>query len=134
MKEKYYTPELEEIKIGLEYEVQQYEEQYGQMVLSNNYEKFVIDESDTFKIIANKIKDKTIRVKYLDDDDLNELFHKKEDDDHTLKLMKHKSFDDTHRIIILKSKTNIPVFEGIIKNKSELKVLIKQLSIWMIKT
>ena len=126
MKDKYYTPTKEEFHIGFEYEY------YGDRAPNNSrwHPKVLRD-----KYIIPQIT----RVKYLDKDDIESLkfvhigslwFENKELD---CRIRKWKGTeldiyhswsknDDKHT-------DHCKVFRGSIKNKSELKVLLKQLNI-----
>lgn len=66
MKEKYYTPELEEFHVGFEYEVQSIENaHWGKVICSSGFGAFDDD--------INDLEEERIRVKYLDKADIESL-------------------------------------------------------------
>ena len=130
---KYYTPEIEEFHIGFEYERHQYED--------GNWFKYTVEERD---ILDHA--EKEIRVKYLDKEDIESLGFKE-------KSLKYYIFNEPsgklpywNKVILdfrwsYKDISIIGIraddlgmeegilFRGNIKNKSELKKLLKQLNI-----
>ena len=125
---KYYTPTIEEFRVGFKYEVQQQEEQYGQCVYGNIYEP-------TRHELGDNIDLNHVRVKLLDREDIEELgfthigalwFENKELDcrirkwkDLELDIYKNWSTNDGNISDMCK------VFAGKIKNKSELQQILK---------
>ena len=149
-RDKYYTPDIKEFRVGFEYEY---------AILNNGEIKWIKDSFG--KIVRSMIelefleKDKNIRVKYLDKQDIEELgwtaIGKIDDDGSYIipyfsKLNKYRLYPyGKNRIMIVRPKLDIPkgmkvgiikdceieesMFDGTIKNKSELEVLMKQLGI-----
>jgi len=125
-KNKYYIPEISEFYVGFEYQFRTIVYDWATV----EYE--ILD----FKHLLNNLKDKLIRIKYLD----------KEDIDKCQKLLKpnhiiHSYENDLCQIIIIDTNHTYPmtipntnfrehpvIFQGYIKNISELKRLIKQLN------
>lgn len=127
--EKYYTPSIEEFHVGFEYEIKSIE--------MNDWEKvqFLFTE-DHEAFISGKFY-KT-RVKYLDQEDIKSLgWQKKEDKPYKIEKEKYYylmvSVVPTYYIITMHNKkrmnADMILFSGTIKNKSELKRLMKQLNI-----
>ena len=132
MKEGYYSPSIEEFHIGFEYEEASTMPSY----LHWSKATWGKDPNAEFEFLYPGIKDGSIRVKYLDKVDVLDLgwvpFANKEDhvfdffsdeDDYQI----HTQFDNQFtQIYNWDSKI---VFEGFVKNKSELKVLMGFLNI-----
>ena len=121
---KYYTPEIEEFFVGFEYEWL-------------NEENKWIKESSPTEISQEGFDEQTygLRVKYLDKEDIESLgFKEGSKDFYIVKLrdyyisveyfLKDKGF-----YINIGQEENQFSFGGYIKNKSELKKLLKQLNI-----
>lgn len=150
-KEKYYNPQIEEFHVGFEYDQASYG---GKLVVGAPIKKewitTRIDDSFDFNCIwdlFNEAKNKQdLRVKYLDKGDIESLGFKlhREVELETGKYNEYMKSVHTNAVLaksydifILNKGTNIIVnsvyshsrFYGIIKNKSELKVLLKQLNI-----
>lgn len=144
MKEKYYTPNLEEFHVGFEYEYLT-----NDVRQEEHFHKDVFNGIDTFedkeclhlidiKNIIEKVPD-DIRVKYLDTEDIKECggtnYQEGYEYDHTWDIGKHHELKAWfHRglpivRITRKDFSNVFLFHGDIKNKSELKKLIQQLNI-----
>lgn len=123
---KYYPPELSEFHIGFEYEVQNKE--------NGQWEKFdmgIIDWSDEYR---KEIEDGLTRVKYLDKSDIESFgFNKTEWKSTAIYKKDHYllSWFDNEAISIDEFLTEIPhqIFRGFIKNKSELKFILKRIGI-----
>lgn len=148
MESKYYTPTIEEFHIGFEYEYLD-KEKWNSTIM----EEF--DESMTPGTIycnedgsLGKEAAKVIRVKYLDKEDIESLGWEFNDNMSVLStlyyLYEKKGYDlsvwyrKEGLLLVIrkvnKSSDNIVVhshtiFYGYIKNKSELKILLKQLGI-----
>jgi hypothetical protein len=133
---KYYTPTIDEFHVGFEYE----------RMNGDRWENSTLSEADCFGTIArgyeNEFEEidtglRTIRVKYLDREDIESLgwkfslesgdFTKGDDEcialgydseDHSLMVWNGLDWDDQHIW-----------FDGFIKNKSELVKLLGQLDI-----
>lgn len=138
-KEKYYTPEETEFSIGFEYE-----ERYGEKWYKRKY-----DSSDFLDYDQNFIFEKSrVRVKYIDSDDLKELgfrmnhtsyspIYKKDDilisfswnikkiQISHMAMTQSDDFESSYEF----SRREEKIFFGTIKNKCELKKLLKQLEI-----
>ncbi len=133
---KYYTPSIEEFHIGFEFEVN-----YGEndWVKESLYAKPQV-------VTLPYMKLENIRVKYLDSEDIEsfgfkytgksiDIWFKKEGNfnigswtSYEIKL--HYGLHDNRLYIIaMDCGDEYKLFEGKIKNKSELKVLLKQLGI-----
>ena len=140
---KYYTPELKEFHVGFEYK-----QELGYSWSINTPEDYVIEfqdkifEIENINFINTLLEAGLIKVKYLDKDDIEELGFKyikygwfeKENVTQfnggvyklrigiskgykTLITLTDSSIDDEH------------IFNGIIKNKSELKDILEKLGI-----
>ena len=138
MEEKYYTPAIEEFHVGFECEVYNGGlDQWEYYLVSNKS----WSSNGMWKALRDELEH--FRVKYLDRIDVEELewVFRREDEFHQFFLK------DGMRLALSKSNINIiieifnevgeeefthrlgTVFSGSIKNKSELKVLLKQLGI-----
>lgn len=131
--EKYYTPSIEEFRVGFEYEVYVPEKELW------SKETFYLDAShiNLVKYVNIQTENtlKKVRVKYLDREDIESLgwgnYEPPHEYNHTWNLRNYKliawfnSDIPTVRIIY-----EYPIiFQGEVKNKSELKILLKQLRI-----
>lgn len=140
---KYYTPQIEEFYVGFEYE---YKEFTFKKEKSGSYEwsKFILD-IDTLQITQGEYNignpfggsnSKDFRVKYLDQEDIESLgfqeigqedfYLKGEIDNWNIEKLYNKDIFSYWRI---NNKNNCIIMFLEIKNKSELKVLLKQLNI-----
>lgn len=151
-KEKYYTPSIEEFFIGFEFEEEFKNYHWSKMIKAKSdvysFEKLKLDTSHSISRIISKIKQNRVRVKYLDSEDLKEIgfqihptsysaVYKKDD------ILISFSWDmkkiQISRIVMTQpddfecsyefSGREEKIFLGIIKNKSELQRLLKQLEI-----
>ena len=146
MENKYYTPTIEEFRVGFEYEYKCWvksieiweKETYGN---SNNFDHHYLDT------VEDWCRDSNCRVKYLDKQDIEECGFKQLKNYWSEQLYQSKitTINETatwyeidveeHRILISSYMSNDDdtgsdiLFRGTIKNKSELKVLLKQLGI-----
>jgi hypothetical protein len=130
---KYYTPELEEFHVGFEYEalVDYYKQEF---------EKFTIDDTDSLRSICSTWDRGEVeywRVKYLDREDIESLGFESSGSEHYFR----KRVGTTSEFSIHREGTSLlieytevfrdpeveTIFKGTIKNKSELKKLLKQL-------
>lgn len=122
---KYYTPSIEEFHVGFEYEI------IAKDVINND--SIWIKHINPYRIemLESFIENKQIKVKYLDRSDIESLGWKQfADHDHTFNFGEYQ-IDvqyDNQFTQIYDFKSSI-IFEGIIKNRSELKRLMKQLQI-----
>ena len=127
---KYYTPEIEEFHIGFEYEWKCYSTE-------TDWTKSMCDKSmnplDTDCQRINKY-----RVKYLDEEDIESLgFTRLLANIYTLKdkvkgPIRLQYFENDNYLAVFYpeySNTGTQLFQGVIKNKSELIRLLKQLEI-----
>lgn len=142
---KYYTPEIEEFHIGFECELMC--EDNGQ------WGTFIITANTNLSTFKEDIELETIRVKYLDREDIEELGFISE---YANNMVKKTTWFKKDKLLIMAldnkgdvsniGNSNIiliqelvlknngtgfynTMFQGIIKNKSELKRLLKQLNI-----
>jgi len=143
VKNKYYTPEIEEFHVGFEYEVKVPEGKCW------SKEIFHLNELHIKLIkhvaIQDEFTHRAIRVKYLDKDDIESLgwsydHDMKESDeniynkDNWMMLHENGKISITYRDpckneeVMIKLRTT-EVYNITIKNKSELKKLMKQLNI-----
>ena len=118
---KYYTPKIEEFHVGFECEYQNIENAVWGLFKHPNLDSLPLDHEL-----------ECIRVKYLDREDIESLGFNTEDNGECYNLQ--IGFDlygiypwESNKIHIIKDMKTL--FEGIIKNKSELKKLLIQLSI-----
>ena len=142
--EKYYTPELEEFYIGFEYYTATHPvsmEEFSPYVKGefdhNTFEReFNIDIDSSGEIIKVGVPS-SIKVKYLDREDLESLGFKpapeysdsayQNQDDY---LLYYDQKDNTLEVFVLFAYAQDQmIFQGTIKNKSELKKLLKQIGI-----
>lgn len=141
-KEKYYKPSIEEFNIGFEYEKEEY--QYYDLNICNTYwEKEIFDIDDRLENTLEDLLFNKIRVKYLDREDIEslgwkQLFDSREHGEYKKELKNNRRchIRVNEKFIWIGLGTNgldferyDTVFKGTIKNKSELKVLLKQLGI-----
>lgn len=112
---KYYTPEIEEFHIGFEYEY----EDINEGGASTSWYKGILQPNEGYIIdqIYND-ENREYRVKYLDREDIESL-------NIPSYIKVNHILNNTYEII----GTNARIFRGDIKNKSELKRLLKQLNI-----
>ena len=158
MESKYYTPSIEEFHVGFEYEekssglwAKQIYNNYSPVltgVLTEKYKQFRIEHLYNFDTIENYIQCELIRVKYLDKEDIESLGWKVVENvgntefEMGLNYIMWFNKTDKNDLTILRrteliQPRNPPIihnqweglFSGIIKNKSELKKLMKQLQI-----
>lgn len=128
MEKKYYTPTIEEFRIGFEFE--------WFIGMDKEWCRTIIQNGHQLASWA-LYKDREFRAKYLDSEDIESLGFKKIDNeyfrigDHLLQLLGDSNirmfpsgdddyFDEWEAYVI---------FHGKIKNKSELIILLKQLGI-----
>jgi hypothetical protein len=133
MKEKYYTPEIEEFYVGFEYEYKN--------STTGDWQKEIFNRGIGF---APNPTVKDCRVKYLDRDDIESLgffvattsgmeaaYGKRDDKNELRFILREKYHNNTIQIerVLYYNAGKTTLFEGKIKNKSELKKLLKQLGI-----
>jgi hypothetical protein len=140
---KFYTPSIEEFKIGFEYQLGRLSGYDG--IPEEDYEKcwnkMIFDERLSINDIKQLIQEKAIRVRYLDSSDIESLGYSYYARDYFLRYFGFKNNDNimielhgNYKVIIKKiysndSTDNKTLFEGVIKNINELKVLLTQLGI-----
>lgn len=125
--EKYYTPEIEEFHVGFEYETKRKDE--------NSWIKRTWNKYDVYSSLDNTHEE--VRVKYLDREDVESLGfedlgnHSYEYGDSKLFLSHYPSTNELDVYVYKRISDNERdfYFQGTIKNKSELKKLLKQLGI-----
>lgn len=134
---KYYTPSIEELHIGFEYEMRT-EDTEGNTV----YEKNTIHEGFG-NVMRELIRIRCIRVKYLDKQDVEECGWKKSAEQKELYSINWIENADEKKNCIWMAKVNenkyqitdcrhtwhFVLFAGTIKNKSELKRIMKMICI-----
>lgn len=150
---KYYTPTIEEFHVGFEYEKLWYDDSWSKEILEE-WEIYAPNlgpresGSSSLEDIFDYLKHNNIRVKYLDKEDIESLgwklgilrlFNKEltvfgsEKYPNYVLTTPIEVYEKTHIIDISRvesiGKGLSRVFRGTIKNKSELKRLMKQLSI-----
>lgn len=134
MESKYYIPSIEEFHVGFEYEITDGYEWVKKIFSHDDFNTFL------YKQLYNAITQELVRVKYLDKEDIESLgwnsIMKKNDLSTDTEYFLQKEniiFTLIHYnkigITIYKNNTLGYIFKGTIKNKSELKVLLKQLGI-----
>lgn len=129
---KYYTPDIEEFHLGFEYE--------HLHSIDNQWIKELISYNNRLACFQDYISTKQVRVKYLDQEDIESLgfsLDQKTKDgyyfiygnmitgDYVLCTKDFKQIDLENMI----GNKNLVSFQGTIKNKSELKKIMKQLNI-----
>lgn len=145
---KYYTPELEEFHVGFEYEVKTWKDKWeSEKLIDLNSQD---SDGALYPWIPTELSLSSFRVKYLDQEDIESLgfIITKDNEEIELSLESKRyiggpSACDDYKIIILYGLDNkemwiykkcnngyeYDLFKGFIKNKSELKKLLKQLNI-----
>jgi hypothetical protein len=144
--DKYYEPDLEEFHQGFEYErwsssaytPEKYIKEIFEFVDKND----IWDDDITNMLACAYNGGDTLRVKYLDKEDIESLgFTQIAGDCFNLPIKEYRGrLNDEVRILFRKSiliylamnsndKDNVVLFTGIVKNKSELIKLLKQLKI-----
>ena len=144
MENKYYTPTIEEFHIGFEYETR-----FG---LNSPFTTCILHPGYKFTQIEKDINEDYIRVKYLDDEDIKSLgfinwtvewtdharyYFTKSLPDGSISIKDgiqlffiFGSYDRDHVTIYnIINEIKHVLFDGVVQNKSELKVLLKQLNI-----
>lgn len=123
---KYYTPSLKEFHVGFEFE-------YSHLELGHFFKDVYILDWKHFDMDIEEMLNSPafIRVKYLDKQDI-ESFGFKQHDKLYYQFYKNNFLlidREDNNYTIIDNTDNYVLFYGIIKNKSELKKLLKQLSI-----
>ena len=138
MADKYYTPTIEEFHIGFEYEELW---SSGKLISGHpdnkeNWHPTIMKEFDEQMTPGPHLDMSEYRVKYLDKEDIESLgfsgYIPPHEYDHTWfkdNYILKAWFNHEVPIIRIMFIPNTIFFHGIIKNKSELKLLLKQLGI-----
>jgi hypothetical protein len=139
---KYYTPELEEFHVGFEYELMD----LALNMVDKEFRSDVITHGGDIDNALEWIKTNEVRVKHLDREDIESLkweftgkgvadWYKIEGDFQIgtwtayEAVMIHDPSCNWVKIHVLDRGDEVDIFQGTIKNKSELKKLLKQLGI-----
>jgi hypothetical protein len=131
MENKYYTPAIEEFHVGFEYE---WKNEDGNWIKENSPTEITVEGYDE--------QTYGLKVKYLDKEDIESLgFKQITNDCYNLPVKEFRGMLDQEVRILVKdtiliylaqklneSNTHV-LFTGYIKNKSELKIILKQLNI-----
>lgn len=126
--EKYYVPTIEEFHVGFEYDLYLNDEWQSQPPFPSMFY-----DTDWEKIITSLIESKEIRVKYLDKNDIESLswgydggiVYYYSTDHFCVRLTSEGN--NIYSIHSLKDSNTYCIFQGTIKNKSELHKLMQQL-------
>lgn len=123
MENKYYTPEIEEFHIGFEFEEKPlYFSEFGDYMPQSIHVGGSSAESH--------LKNSWVRVKYLDSEDIESLGFFKWPDDDIYDLGEFQlhlgRYDDPYKVEIYDDNSKY-CFVGVIKNKSELKKVLKMI-------
>lgn len=124
MENKYYTPDISEFHIGFEYEWKpKDEDDYGYVK-----DKYCIQDQFDEMYINNEID---FRVKYLTKEDIESLGFEQQSLQYQYKKDWYRLISrcEENQYIIEDGRYQDQIFVGTIKNKSELKRLLKQLNI-----
>lgn len=133
MENKYYTPSIEEFHVGFEFETSYLEDYDTWKKVTLEFDDFGFYTS-TWEVDSNPTE---FRVKYLDKEDIESLGWTDGETHGLSGYVLNYATDDSYQMYYDKDNqfTQIYnwnskiIFEGIIKNKSELKRLLKQLGI-----
>jgi hypothetical protein len=132
--DKYYTPSIEEFRVGFEFEFRHSDYKEKGWIKYTTPNLNIEEEDCPFSCIGYSLEE--YRVKYLDQSDIESLgfilnensniYHK---DKYTLQYCQSMNNHVEVYSNIFKEGYNDNLFNGKVKNKSELKVLLKQLGI-----
>ena len=143
MKErKYYTPEIEEFHVGFEF----CDKHSNSPEEENNWIKreYTLTAEYELDTINKRINKGLIRIKYLDREDIESLgffvattsgmeaaYGKRDDNNELRFILREKYHNNTIEIerILYYNSGKKTIFDGTIKNKSELKKVLKMLGI-----
>ena len=126
--DKYYTPTMDEFHIGFEYETNYNKNKWEKETISNDRDAACFFDDYHYDVVENEF-----RVKYLDKEDIESLGF--------IQSFRETYFENNNKDqIYLYDSENMNleiysndydklVFRGLIKNKSELQRLLKQLNI-----
>jgi len=129
MKNKYYTPTIEEFHVGFEYEEGDFIGQPNEF-----WEKQICGKDDTgdLEFYNDVIREHSIRVKLLDREDIESLGWVFDNDDCHFDYLKYRLLFNNGVVdirVVGDSYREEYCFNGKIKNKSELQKLMMQLGI-----
>ena len=144
---KYYTPDISEFYVGFKYQIQRGFEDYYRGIrecieMSAAYSHCQFQRTSDLTMIAHAIDSdfkEMIRVKYLDQSDIEELGFEYAGQDEVAKgvfYTDYNSTKDSYRITVEPNRRveiafcgsqRLTEFHGIIKNKSELKKVLKMI-------
>lgn len=137
---KYYIPNIEEFYVGFEFE---YRNSKAKYIKSNDFSYTLMEiDSDCINNLKSDLQNNQIRVKYLDKEDIEELEFKEWIPPYAM-IAGWKTYINQNESFIINFKDNMVnihynnfimgdnecIFKGRLKNKSELKKLLKQLGI-----
>jgi hypothetical protein len=139
---KYYAPEAEEIHLGFEFEARYKKEPWVKMVADDDFFDTDFDTAPVirFGAVGNKHSDVEFRVKYLDKEDIEAEGFTQIPKYYPATMLKISggrsilmSFPDDGRIVIYPEKAAggdfMPLFDGKIRNRSELKKILKMIGV-----
>jgi hypothetical protein len=132
---KYYTPTIEEFHVGFEYEIKPFNKEWGEHDRTFIYPEGIYNYTRIHGIesLESPIKKECVRVKYLDREDIESLgfVYSEECIYYTPKRNFQLNHKETHvyNLRVIDEENAEVIFIGYIKNKSELKRLLKQLKI-----
>jgi len=113
----YYTPSIEEFYVGFEYEG---------LLNNGTWEKQTLTELSELNFEKWSISQQSVRVKYLDESDLLELGWTQPHDWFIFKSYKCRFIYNGFEILTFDDSN---IFNGVVKNKSELKKLMNMLKL-----
>lgn len=130
MSDKYYIPEIEEFHIGFEFEITNGYEWVKKVFSKEDLKSFLYEQ------LENGINQQYIRVKYLDKEDIESLGWKHSGGKMLSGAMQYYDINkcrlyyaEHHPEYLSINVMETQVFRGRIKNKSELRKLMKQIGI-----
>lgn len=136
MKNKYYTPDISEFHVGFEYEMECLYE-------TDTFPKYewaeaTVEIDEDLKELNRLLNSNEIRVKYLDKEDIEELgweYHELNNQYYSDELRSYSLIYNTSskftRIEEWEDGIGGVLFEGYLKNKSELKQIMRMVKITM---
>lgn len=122
---KYYTPELEEFHVGFEYELMD----LALNMVDKEFRSDVITHGGDIDNALEWIKTNEVRVKHLDREDIESLGFVNLPDTNAFDKGEYQINFQDHTFVEIYDDASRSVFQGAVKNKSELKRLLKQLGI-----
>jgi hypothetical protein len=146
---KYYTPEIEELHIGFEYEILDLAStEYGKSPEKAIWNKEELKTSDLYssykqdsyiETLASYLKSENLRVKYLDREDIESLGWEHDEyaydksDPYSLIIFDKEGiklhYDVEDHTVTIHRKDDYMIRDIIIKNKSELKKVLKMIGV-----